>query len=193
MAAVELGADALGVMLYAGSSRAVRIDQLADILRGIPASTRVVAVFFDASRAEVEAAVDTGLINLLQFHGSESAEFCESFSVPYMKAFAVRPGHDLQQLIPRYRSAECILLDSYDPNSPGGTGKAFDWTLAHDLARDLDVKLVLAGGLSPDNIGAAIEEVQPFGVDVSSGVESGKGIKDLTKMKLFIEGARASG
>lgn len=193
LSAAELGANAIGVVLYAASSRAVRIDQLADIVRGIPAATRVVALFVDASRAEVEAVVDTGLIDLLQFHGSETAEFCESFSIPYMKAFAVRPGRDLKQLIASYQSAEFILLDSYDPNSPGGTGKAFDWALAQSLARDLNVKLVLAGGLNPGNIKSAIEAVQPFGVDVSSGVEASKGIKDLTKMKLFIEGARASG
>ena len=193
LSAAELGADAIGVVLYAASSRAVGIDQLADIVRGIPATTRVVALFVDASRDEVEAVVDTGLIDLLQFHGSETAEFCESFSIPYMKAFAVRPDHHLGGLIAGYQSAEFILLDSYDPASPGGTGKVFDWALARSLASDLDVKLVLAGGLNPDNIKSAIAAVRPFGVDVSSGVEASKGIKDLTKMKLFIEGARASG
>lgn len=193
LSAAELGANAIGLVLYEPSSRAVRVEQLADIVRGIPSATRVVALFVDPSRAEVEAAVATGLIDLLQFHGNETREFCESFSMAYMKAFAVRPGHDLAGLIASYQSAEYILLDSYDPNSPGGTGKAFDWELARTLAKELDVKLVLAGGLSPDNIKSAIEAVQPFGVDVSSGVEQSKGIKDLTKMKLFIEGARASG
>lgn len=193
LSAVELGADAIGLVLYGASSRAVRVEQLADIVRGVPSATRVVALFVDPSRAEVEAVVATGLIDLLQFHGSETREFCESFSIPYMKAFAVRPGHDLAALIAPYQSAEFILLDSYDPSSPGGTGKVFDWALARTLARELDVKLVLAGGLSPDNIKSAIEAVQPFGVDVSSGVEQSKGIKDPTKMKLFIEGARASG
>lgn len=193
LAAAELGADAIGVVLFAASSRAVAVDQLADIVSDLPGQPRVVALFVDAGRDEVEAALDTGLIDLLQFHGSESAEYCESFSAPYMKAFAVRPGQDLAGLIAPYASAEFILLDSYDPNSPGGTGKAFDWALASTLARDLEVKLVLAGGLSPDNIGSAIRTVRPFGVDVSSGVEASKGIKDFAKMKLFIEGARASG
>ena len=193
LSAAELGTDAIGVMLYGGSSRAVRADQLAEILKDIPPVVKVVAVFFDASRAAVEAALETGLIDVLQFHGSETAEFCESFRVPYMKAIPVRADDDLVSRIEGYQSAEFILLDNYDPLSPGGTGKTFDWTLVNSLARELKVKLVLAGGLNPDNIKAAIKVVQPFGVDVSSGVEASKGIKDLSKMKLFIEGARAGG
>ena len=113
--------------------------------------------------------------------------------MPYMKAIAVGADSDLQSALAPFEAAQYILLDSYDPIMPGGTGKTFDWDKVSELSEQQQRRLVLAGGLAPSNVGQAIEIVQPFGVDVSSGVEASKGIKDLNKMELFIEGVRASG
>jgi len=191
--AAELGADAIGLMFYPASTRAVRVENLPEIVGRLKSAVLVVAVFVDADREEIQAVIDTGLVDLLQFHGKEPVEFCESFSLPYMKAFSVTSDNDLHSEIKSYASAEYILLDSFDPTVSGGTGRTFDWNLIEGVARDLGTKLVLAGGLNPDNIRTAVKTVQPYGVDVSSGVEADKGIKDVKKMRLFIEGARISG
>jgi phosphoribosylanthranilate isomerase len=139
----------------------------------------------------VQRVLATGLFDLLQFHGDETAEFCQSFGVPFMRAFRVQPGQNLSSLISQFGAADLILLDSYDEKAPGGTGKVFDWSQAEAVAESRACKLVLAGGLNPDNIGTAITQLNPFGVDVSSGVEQSPGIKDPVKMKLLIEGARS--
>lgn len=193
MAAAELGADAIGLVLYPKSPRAVGVDELAKIVAGLPPSVTVVALFVDPGIDLVEAVLNTGVVNLLQFHGSESAEFCEQFNAPYMKALAVKPDSDLGASIEEYESARYILLDSYDPKLPGGTGKTFDWSKVDQLSEQQKSRLVLAGGLRPDNVNSAIQRVCPFGVDVSSSVEASKGIKDHLKMKSFIQGVRNSG
>lgn len=193
MQAVELGVDAIGLVLYSKSPRAVAIDDLADILANVPKRLTVVALFVNPETDFVRQVLATGLVDLLQFHGDESAEFCEQFDMPYMKAIAVKTGSDLKSKLADFETARYILLDSYDPIMPGGTGKAFDWDKVSELSEQQQQRLVLAGGLSPDNVRQAIEIAQPFGVDVSSGVEASKGIKDHNKMKLFVEGVRASG
>ncbi|MBL4582321.1 MAG: N-(5'-phosphoribosyl)anthranilate isomerase, partial [Gammaproteobacteria bacterium] len=121
------------------------------------------------------------------------AAFCEQFDRPYMKAIAVSADSDLKSALAPYEAAQYILLDSYDPIMPGGTGKTFDWDKVGELTEQQQARLVLAGGLGPRNVREAIETVHPFGVDVSSGVEASKGIKDIKLMQLFIEGVRASG
>lgn len=189
--AAELGADAIGLNFSPASPRAVTVDQACAVLQGKPAGMEVIALFVNPSATEVQSVIDTGLIDYLQFHGDESAEFCQSFAMPYMKAFRVKPGEDLNAMISQYGSAELILLDSYDEKAPGGTGKVFDWQQAESLATSKDIKLVLAGGLNPDNIQRAIKQVKPYGIDVASGVEQSPGIKDPQKMKLLIEGARS--
>ena len=126
----------------------------------------------------------------LQFHGKESPAFCESFSLPYMKVFRVGESDNLAEEIQAYGSARYILLDSFDASAFGGTGKTFDWSVAARLVDELDADLVVAGGLSPGNVAEAVALIKPFGVDISSGVEAEKGIKDAQKMKLFIEGAK---
>lgn len=192
-AAAELGADAIGVVLYPKSPRAVQLDDLASIVAGLPQRIEVVALFVDPEPDFVRSVLHTAAIDLLQFHGSESADFCEQFETPYMKALAVRSDSDLRVALAPYASARYVLLDSYDPILPGGTGKTFDWARLKELSEQQQARLVLAGGLHPDNVAAAIETVHPFGVDVSSGVEASKGIKDHLKMKSFIQGVRASG
>ena len=193
MQAAELGADAIGVVLYPKSPRAVSVDNLADIVADLPNRITVVALFVNPEPDLVRRALATGTVDLLQFHGDETAEFCEQFGVPYMKAAAVKSGSDLKAALAAYEAAQYILLDSYDPIMPGGTGKTFDWDKVEELTSQQQSRLVLAGGLTPSNVREAVEIVHPFGVDVSSGVEASKGIKDSNKMKLFIEGVRASG
>ena len=192
LAAAELGADAIGVVIYPKSPRAVTVDELAGITAGLGDHVVVVALFVDPEPELVRSVIQTGSVNLLQFHGSESPEFCDQFALPYMKAVAVKGDSNLQELIAPYDSARYILLDSYDPIMPGGTGKTFDWNKVERLTDQQQSRLVLAGGLKPDNVRLAIETVRPFGVDVSSGVEASKGIKDVEKMKSFIEGVKAS-
>ena len=193
MQAAELGADAIGLVLYSKSPRAVAIADLAGIVVNVPERVTVVALFVNPEPDLVRQALATGAIDLLQFHGDETAEFCEQFDMPYMKAIAVTADSDLQSALAPFEAAQYILLDSYDPIMPGGTGKTFDWDKVSELSKQQQQRLVLAGGLAPANVAQAIEIAQPFGVDVSSGVEASKGIKDHNKMRLFIEGVRVSG
>jgi phosphoribosylanthranilate isomerase len=192
-AAASLGADAIGVVLYSKSPRAVQVKDLAGIVAGLPDELVVVALFVNPEPELVQEVVASNTVDLLQFHGDESAEFCGQFGLPYMKAIAVRAESDLVSKLDAFKTAKYILLDSYDPIMPGGTGKTFDWNRVRELSERQQARLVLAGGLGPENVSKAIQMVGPFGVDVSSGVEASKGIKDLTKMKSFIEGVRASG
>lgn len=193
MQAAELGADAIGVVLYPKSPRAVTVSDLSGILANVRERVTVVALFVNPEPDFVRRVLATETVDLLQFHGDESAEFCEQFDMPYMKAIAVRADSDLKKALSAYESAQYFLLDSYDPIMPGGTGKTFDWDKVGELTEQQQARLVLAGGLGPTNVREAIEVVRPFGVDVSSGVEASKGIKDINKMKSFIEGVRASG
>ncbi len=205
MAAVELGASAIGMVFFARSPRAMTLDAAYPILRELNGKIRVVALFVDPVAAEVRQVSGSGLFDMLQFHGDEPAAFCESFDLPYMKAIKV--GQEQQENEPiavstlaksellldkirDYAGAEIILLDSFDKKVPGGTGKTFDWAVAAAVRRQCGVKLVLAGGLDPANVETAVAQVQPYGVDVSSGVEARHGIKDLQKMQRFVAGAR---
>jgi phosphoribosylanthranilate isomerase len=192
-AAVALGANALGAVLYAPSSRAVKPAQLADIFATVPASVTRVGLFVNPAREEVEAALETGRIDCLQFHGDEDDEFCASFVTPYMKAIRVGADRDAAAELNRYPRAEYLLLDSYDKKVAGGTGKTFDWNLARKLVGASKHDVVLAGGLNVENVKQAVEQVRPFGLDVSSGVESAPGIKNADKLRQFIEGARNGG
>lgn len=191
MASSDLGVDAIGLVFYPPSPRAVVIDNVAEMVRGISASVSVVALFVNPTASEVNRVVDSGYIDLLQFHGSESEEFCCSFDIPYIKAFRVGFDADLQHAIKAYPSAELILLDSYNETALGGTGHVFDWERVPAISDSSLSKLVLAGGLSPDNIATAIAQARPYGVDVSTGVESSPGIKDRALIKKFIEGVRS--
>jgi len=188
--AVRLGADAIGLVFYPPSKRAVSPEQIDDIVGDLHNQALVVGLFVNPDKELVDSVIASGKINCLQFHGSEPVSFCESFSMPYIKVFRVGESEDLVADIIRYASADYILLDSFDSSEAGGTGQTFDWSAAAASVSNLDIKLVIAGGLSCTNLAEAIDVFKPFGVDVCSGVEARKGIKDRGKMREFIEGAK---
>ena len=183
--AVEMGTDALGLVFYAPSPRAVTIAQAKEIVAGLPPFISIVALFVDASAEDVSTCLAELPIGLLQFHGDESPEYCEQFDHPYMKALRMKEGIDLKAEVARYKSASAILVDSYQPGVPGGTGQVFDWSLLTDIS----MPLILAGGLDSNNVAKAIKQVKPYAVDVSGGVEmtQAKGIKDKMKISDFMQ------
>lgn len=182
-AAVAAGADAIGLVFWAPSSRAVTIEQASEICAGLPAFVTVVALVVDAEVKFVRQVLDRLPVGLLQFHGDESAGYCEQFASPFIKAIRVRPELDLAGEMQRFSAANGILLDAWRQGVPGGTGERFDWELIPSQYRS---RIVLAGGLTPDNVGRAIDRVRPYGVDVSGGVEHSPGVKDTHKMNEFI-------
>jgi phosphoribosylanthranilate isomerase len=190
MAAAQLGADAVGVVLYAPSPRAIAVTAIAEIFADVDSRVARVALFVDPDPQLVEASLYSGIINLLQFHGNEDQAFCASFGVPYMKAIRVQTVEQARNEIAAHEKAEMILLDKYQRDVPGGTGKTFDWEMAAAIVESSSQPVVLAGGLNADNVGDAIAQVNPFGVDVSSGVEASHGVKDLEKLERFIHAAK---
>lgn len=190
MAAAQLGADAIGVVLYAPSPRAIAVTAIAEIFADVDSRVARVALFVDPDPQLVEASLSSGIINLLQFHGNEDQAFCASFGVPYMKAIRVQTVEQALNEIAAHENAKMILLDKYQRDVPGGTGKTFDWEMAATIVQSSSQPVVLAGGLNANNVGDAIAQVNPFGVDVSSGVEASHGIKDLEKLERFIHAAK---
>ncbi len=180
--AVAAGADAIGLVFYAKSPRAVTVAKARAIVASVPAFVTCVGLFVDAPAAEVEAVLAEVPLDLLQFHGDESPEYCSGFGRPWIKALRVRPGLDLLEAARVYGEGRGLLLDAYKPGIPGGTGEVFDWQLIPD---SLPLPVVLAGGLDAANIATAIRAVRPFAVDVSGGVELSKGIKDPAKILAF--------
>lgn len=187
-AAVEEGADALGFMFYAKSSRNLSPEKAAEIIGNLPASVRKVGVFVDAPIEEIKAVVLTTGVDTIQLHGGESPDICAALTgVTVYKAFRVKDATSLAHL-----KDYCVagwLLDSYVPGAHGGTGATFNWDLAA-AAIKLGTPVILAGGLTPANVEEAIRKVHPYGVDVSSGVESAPGKKDREKIRAFIQAAR---
>ena len=184
--AVAEGADALGFVLYAPSPRAVTAEQAVLLIKHAPAFVTTVALFVNESAEEIFRVLNICSFDLLQFHGDESPEFCRQFNRPYMKAIRVRSAEDIHSAVQQYPDAKALLLDAYVENLPGGTGQAFDWRLIPDLS----IPWVLAGGLNAKNVADAVNQVKPFAVDVSGGVEASKGIKDRQKIKDFISEVR---
>ena len=191
LAAVDLGADALGLVFYAASPRAVSIAQAQEVIRELPSRVTVVALFVNAAESEIRAVLDSVRIDLLQFHGDETPQDCARYGVPYIKAVRMREDVDLFEIERVYGSASGLLLDSYQSGVAGGTGMAFDWTRVPKGSKRLTKPIILAGGLAPDNVAGAIRQVRPYAVDVSGGVESAKGIKDAAKMAAFIQGVNS--
>jgi phosphoribosylanthranilate isomerase len=189
LAAAEAGADALGFIFDKNSPRFVTQQQAAEIIRSLPPAIVKVGVFVNAAEETVLEAISGCGLNLLQFHGSEPPEFCTQFGLMSMKAFRMRDAETLKQL-PQY-TTDAWLLDAYSAKQLGGTGEKFNWDLAV-AARDLGRPIFLAGGLTPDNVAEAIRKVQPYAVDVSSGVEASPGKKDVEKVKVFIRNAKAA-
>lgn len=182
LSAAKLGADAVGLVFYSQSPRAVSIFQAQAILRELPVFTVVVGLFVNPTVEEVTQVLTQVPLDRLQFHGDETAEFCAQFSRPYIKALRMSGEIDIQTLS-GYPSASALLLDSHVQGMPGGTGTTFDW---RHIPHDLPKPVILAGGLTPANVAQAIKQVKPYAVDVSSGVEAAKGIKDTDKMNLFM-------
>jgi len=181
--AARLGADAIGLVFYDQSPRAVTVEQAAAVMAGLPPFVTTVGLFVDPAPEQVEAVLACLPLDMLQFHGAEAPELCARFGRPWLKAIRMRDGTDLQAEVQRYHQARGLLLDAYKIGVPGGTGESFDWAR---VPAELADSIVLAGGLSPDNVGAAITQARPYAVDVSGGVESAKGIKDAAKMAAFI-------
>ncbi len=184
LAAARAGADAIGLVFAEQSPRRIELERAAEITRALPPFVAAVALFVNPTAAEVETVIRRIRPDLLQFHGEEAADFCRSFATPWLKAVRVRPGTDLLQYACAYAGACGLVLDAYSPAAHGGTGDVFDWSL---IPPSLPVPIVLAGGLHAGNVGAAICRLRPWAVDVSSGVEAAKGIKDAARMAAFIK------
>ena len=185
IAAAELGAAAIGLVFHPASARAVDVERAAPLLRVLPAFVSSVGLFVDAPSEYVRSVLAQLPLSMLQFHGDESPEYCRSFARPYLKAVPMGAGASVLDYQQRYADAAGLLLDSHGGGKSGGSGQAFDWTRipSPDQRR---VALILAGGLNPENVAAAVQNVRPYAVDVSSGVESAKGIKDPQRMARFI-------
>lgn len=185
-AAIAAGADAIGFVFYPPSPRYVAPQRAAELVKRIPPFVDVVGLFVNEGPEVVRAACDALPINILQFHGDEDAAYCRQFSRPWLRAARVRPGLDLVEFAGSFPEARGLLLDAF-VEGYGGGGHVFDWTL---IPPTLPGHLILSGGLHADNVAAAIERVRPDAVDVSSGVESGKGIKDHAKIAAFVAAVR---
>lgn len=186
MVAAQVGADAIGLVFYPGSPRHITIEQAKPIAELLAGHIQLVALTVNASVAYIKQLIAVLPIDILQFHGDESPQFCRQFALPYWKAIAVDSRESLLQANVLYSDAQALLLDTPNQCLPGGTGQVFDWQLIPKLHK----AIVLAGGLTVANVAEAIAQVNPWGVDVSSGVEASKGIKDHAKIKQFITQVR---
>lgn len=185
-AASAAGADAIGLVFYAKSSRAVTAAEAAAVVRGTPALVTTVGLFVNATADEVSRTLDRCPLDCLQFHGGESAAFCQQFGRPYIKVISMRPEVDIPAELGEHSNARAILFDAWRPDAPGGTGDTFSWERLPTLERPW----ILAGGLTADNVGAAIAQLAPPAVDVSGGVESAPGKKDPRRMREFVHAVR---
>lgn len=205
--AVNAGADAIGLVFYEKSPRNVSIEGAKEIISDLPAFVSVVALVMNADESFVSSICREVKPNLLQFHGNESRQFCNSFDMPYIKAIQADHNLGMKKSVLAYPDARGFLLDAHAGDKPGGSGDVFDWELVDkerkakpDMTSD-DVplstyfykhKLIVAGGLNPSNVQSAVAKMRPYAVDVSSGVESAPGIKDRAKMKAFVEAAKGN-
>jgi phosphoribosylanthranilate isomerase len=190
LAAVDLGADALGFIFYPQSPRYVSVTAAANICHQLPPFVTKVGVFVDELEFEIERAVQECLLNALQFHGDEPPGFCQKFPAKSIKALRVRDESALA--VAREYDVDAVLLDTYSGAARGGTGQTFDWALARRAVQELPTPVILSGGLTPENVAGAIAQVRPYAVDVSSGVEREPGQKDAEKMRRFIEACQNS-
>ena len=181
------GADALGFVFFKPSPRYISPEQAAAIIKALPPFVTSVGLFVDADHAFVEEVLKQAPLNMLQFHGNETEAQCSAFGIPYIKSLRMEEGLSVVDAISNYPSCSGILLDTYVANTPGGTGQTFDWSR---VPREAEKPIILAGGLTPDNVAQAISVTSPWAVDVSGGVEKAKGIKDLTLVHRFLEGAK---
>jgi len=189
VAVAEAGGDAIGLVFYGPSPRNVTIEQAQAVVAVLPPFVTVVGLFVNASDDEIREVLDAVPLGLLQFHGDEPAGLCGGYGLPYIKALRMAPGLDVAATAGLYQDAQGVLLDAYSPGVAGGTGEVFDWQA---VPEGLKKPIILAGGLTPDNVGAGIVQVQPYAVDVSGGVEASKGIKDAAKIAAFVDAVRST-
>lgn len=182
------GADAVGLVFYPPSPRSVSVAEAVQLVKSLPAFVTTTALFVDPNVDLVEQVINKVKVDLLQFHGQESAAFCRQFSRPYIKAIAMQSTTDLPAMAETYHDAKGLLLDTYKPGVPGGTGEMFNWQW---VPRNFSMPLILAGGLTSDNVAQAIQLTGVWAVDVSGGVEASKGIKSAEKVQQFINQAHA--
>jgi phosphoribosylanthranilate isomerase len=187
IAACRAGADALGFVFFAPSPRSIAAEAARDIVRVLPPFVTSVGLFVDPEPAYVRRTLAVCPVDLLQFHGEEDPDVCASFGLPYIKAVRMRPGVDLVEYARRFRHARGLLLDAYVSGIQGGTGRRFDWSL---IPAQRPLPIVLSGGLDSVNVADAIRQVRPWAVDVSSGVEAARGVKDPQRILDFVAGVR---
>ncbi len=185
-AAIQLGADAVGFVFYPPSPRYLSLDQARELALRVPPFVTRVGLFVNADPQQIRDTLAEVQVDLLQFHGEEDAGYCAQFGLPYLKAARVRPGVDLLEFARTYATAQGILLDAW-VEAYGGVGQSFDWSL---IPSNLPVPMILSGGLHVDNVGEAVMKIKPWAVDVSSGVEIAKGIKDADKIAAFVTAVR---
>jgi len=183
--AVELGVDALGFVFFSESPRYIEPRKARAIINLLPSFVLRVGLFVNAPKEEVLSIISESRVNMLQFHGDEDENFCNQFNLPYIKAISFKDGINLLEYCQIFASSSAILIDTYSQKMRGGTGKTFNWDL---IPKQLPLPLIIAGGLDSKNVSSLINSVNPYGVDVSGGVEVDKGIKDHNMMKNFVLG-----
>lgn len=186
-AAVAAGADAVGLVFHAPSPRAVEVEQARALAAALPPLVTGVGLFVDAEPDLVRSVLARVPLAVLQFHGAEPPDYCRAFHRPWIKAIRMAAGTDLRAMTERYREAQGWLLDTYDPKAAGGTGRRFDWDL---IPGWLAPRIILAGGLNPDNAAEAVRRVRPYALDVSGGVEAARGVKDPARIEAFLRGVK---
>lgn len=187
LVAVQSGCDAIGLVFYQPSPRYVSPTQATCILGSLPPFVTTVGLFVDADVSAIRSVLSHVPLDMLQFHGEETPAECDQFGLPYIKAVRVRSDTNLLQYAADYTAAKALLLDTYADGIAGGTGKVFDWAL---IPAEMPKPVILAGGLTPENVAVAIRQVQPYAVDVSGGVEKTKGIKDAARIAAFMRGVQ---
>jgi len=180
---IDAGADAMGMVFYPASSRHLDIETASNIAAVSHPFVTLVGLFVNASKDEIERVLEHVPLQLIQFHGDETPEFCDSLNIPYVKALRVKSASQVIDTVHQFQNAQGILLDTYKKGIPGGTGETFDWELVPSCAQ----KIILAGGLHSENVGDAIHQVHPYAVDVSGGVESAPGVKDADRIHAFVK------
>lgn len=188
-AAIDSGADALGLVFYSKSPRYVELSVAANIARTIGPFVTTVGLFVNAEAAQVREAVKTVGLDLLQFHGDEDEAYCAQFDMPYIKAIRMSPELDVKEVVTKYPSARGFLFDAWNKDKYGGTGETFEWQRLSSLkeSADTDIPFILAGGLTPENVDQAVAAVKPYAIDVSGGVEQSPGIKSPELIQQFID------
>ena len=189
VSAVNAGADAIGLVFYAPSPRYVSIAQAELIMNAIPPFVSVVGLFVNAPKTEIESVLSNVRFDIVQYHGDETESDCQQINLPYYKAIRVKADTNLLQCEVEFKSAKALLLDTYSEAAVGGTGQVFDWGL---IPKNLSKPVILAGGLTAENVALAIKQVRLYAVDVSGGVEQNKGIKDAAKIAAFMQAVAKS-